>query len=107
MVGWVFFRAPSMAVAGGMLKAMFSPAGTALSDLVEAALTPQREFTLAAASLVVLLPAWFVLGRILDDPVRQDRIARSARVAAAGFLGPVGAITVAAGSFSPFLYFQF
>ena len=107
MVGWVFFRAPSMSVAGGMLSAMFSPAGMALSDLVQAALTPQREVTLLAASLVVLLPAGFVVGRLLDDPARQDRLARSGRIAFAAVLGPLSALTVAAGSFSPFLYFQF
>ena len=78
-----------------------------LSDLVQAALTNQREVILALASLTVLLPGWFVVGRFLDDPARQDRVTRWVRVAVAGTLGPVAALTVAAGSFSPFLYFQF
>ncbi len=107
MVGWVFFRSPTMSVALSMLGAMFSPAGLVLSDLVQAALTNQREVILALASLTVLLPGWFVVGRFLDDPARQDRVTRWVRVAVAGTLGPVGALTVAAGSFSPFLYFQF
>jgi alginate O-acetyltransferase complex protein AlgI len=107
MVGWVFFRAPTLEVAGAMLGAMFSPAGLAVTDLVDAALTRQREITLLLASLVVLLPGWLVVGRLLDDTDPKRRAAPAARAAATGGLGAVAALTVAAGSFSPFLYFQF
>jgi alginate O-acetyltransferase complex protein AlgI len=107
VVGWVFFRSPSMAVAWSMLGDMFWPAGAAISDLVDAALTRQREVTLALSMLVVLLPGWLVIGRILDDERRRDRTAQALRVVASSILAPIGALTVAAGTFSPFLYFQF
>ena len=107
MVGWVFFRSPNLEVAGEMLGAMFSPAGLVITDLVDAALTRQREITLLLASLVALLPGWLVVGRLLDDTDPERRAAPATRAVATGGLGALAALTVAAGSFSPFLYFQF
>ena len=108
MVGWVFFRSPTMSVAPVDARAMFSPAGLVLSDLVRGGAHPPARGRSWLSRPRGAPPArWFVVGRFLDDPARQDRVTRWVRVAVAGTLGPVGALTVAAGSFSPFLYFQF
>ena len=60
---------------------------------------------LAAALLVVLLPRDFVMGRFLEQPQRP--VVRASRLAYAAVAAPVAAVLVAAGTFSPFLYFRF
>jgi alginate O-acetyltransferase complex protein AlgI len=105
VVGWVFFRAESIGQALTMIRAMFVPSGLARPEAVAAALTNQRTLVLALALLVVLLPSTFVLGRIVQDS--RTRFAAVARVAVAGVAAPYAAVLVAAGTFSPFLYYQF
>ncbi len=106
IVGWVPFRAEDMGQAGAILKAMFVPDFSgATPAAVSVALDSQATVTIALAALVVLLPRSFVFGRLLDEG--RTRVATAARfVVAAGF-APYAALLVAAGTFSPFLYFQF
>jgi alginate O-acetyltransferase complex protein AlgI len=105
VVGWVFFRAASIGDALVMLKHMFVPSGLALPETVSTALTDQRTLILALSLLVVLLPATFVLGRVLD--YGRSRPALVARYAVMALAAPYAAMLVAAGTFSPFLYYQF
>lgn len=105
VVGWVFFRAPSLGRAVHILHVMFVPSGLGLGDAMRVALTHQRTVVLVAALFVVLLPPDFVLGRFLDDD--RGGAAHVARysVMTVGVL--TAAVVIAAGTFSPFLYFQF
>ena len=105
VVGWVFFRAESMGQALRMLRAMVVPSGLALPEAVDAALTDQRTLVLGLSLLVVLLPSTFVLGRVVEET--RGRLAAVARVAVSAVAAPYAAVLVAAGTFSPFLYYQF
>lgn len=104
VVGWVFFRAASLGDAFHMLRMMFVPSGDLLPSLLTTTMTHQRTLVFALALLVVLLPASFVLGRLVDTG--SDRRATAARLAVLAAV-PYSAIIVAAGTFSPFLYYQF
>jgi alginate O-acetyltransferase complex protein AlgI len=101
----VFFRAADMGEAFTMLHAMFTPSGLHVSEAVSASLTNTRTFVLLLALLVVLLPGSFVLGRVLE--AGRTRGATVTRFAVMAFAGPYAAVLVAAGTFSPFLYYQF
>jgi alginate O-acetyltransferase complex protein AlgI len=104
-IGWVFFRAEDMGVALNYLQTMFVPTTGPVPDTILAVQTNQRMFVLAAASLVFLMPADLVLGRLIE---RFDyRPATVLRAAVLFVAVPYAAIAVAAGTFSPFLYFQF
>jgi alginate O-acetyltransferase complex protein AlgI len=105
VVGWVFFRAESLGQALTMLHHMFWPSGFALPAAVDASLTHQRVLLLVLALLVVLIPGSFVLGRVLDSG--RGRPAKATRFAVMAIAAPCAAIIAAAGTFSPFLYYQF
>jgi alginate O-acetyltransferase complex protein AlgI len=105
VVGWVLFRAQSLGQAGTMLHSMFVPSGFGVSDAVAASLTHERVLLLALALLVVLLPGSFVLGRVLDSG--RGRPAVLTRFAVMAVAAPCAAVIAAAGTFSPFLYYQF
>jgi alginate O-acetyltransferase complex protein AlgI len=105
VVGWVLFRAESMGQAVTMLSHMFVPSGFGLPEAVAASLTNQRVLVLALALVVVLLPGSFVLGRVLDSG--RGRPAVVTRFAVIAVAAPCAAIIAAAGTFSPFLYYQF
>jgi alginate O-acetyltransferase complex protein AlgI len=105
VVGWVFFRAESLGQALTMLRHMFVPSGFGLSEALAASLTDQRSLVLVLALLVVLLPGSFVLGRILESG--RSRPAVVTRFAVMVVAAPCAAIVAAAGTFSPFLYYQF
>ena len=105
MIGWVFFRAPDLSRALAVLKAMFVPSGFGLELTTDVALTKERLVVIVLASLVVLLPRGFVMGRLLDTG--RDTFARSARLAVTIAGAPYAAMLIAAGTFSPFLYYQF
>ena len=104
VVGWVFFRAPTVTDAFHMLGRMFVPSGVGLPATVNAALTNQRELTFLLSLLVVLLPASFVLGKVIE--AGRSRGALAARFAVMAVV-PYAGVLVAAGTFSPFLYYQF
>ena len=105
VVSWVFFRAADMGRALEMLRVMFVPRGGAVPAEVTTVLTDQRTLVFALAMLVVLMPRDLVMGRLVDES--RTRIAGAARVAYSAVGAPYAAVLVAAGTFSPFLYFQF
>jgi alginate O-acetyltransferase complex protein AlgI len=102
--GWVLFRAEGVGDALDVYAAMFSPQFGELPTRVDEALVAPAVVALSIGVASALLPRRLVMGRLLQGgwegwPLR----ARAAVMAAV----PFAAITVAAGSFSPFLYFQF
>jgi alginate O-acetyltransferase complex protein AlgI len=104
VVGWVLFRSSGLGQAGDVLAAMASLDFSALHPAVDAALRPEPLLAIAVGLASVLLPRDFVLGRVVMDRwAGAPLIARAAVFVAL----PYAAISVAAGSFSPFLYFQF
>ncbi|RRO17281.1 MBOAT family protein [Saccharopolyspora rhizosphaerae] len=105
VVGWVFFRAPDLGSALGMLGHMLVPDLAGLTDVVAASVTHQRTFFLLVALVVVLLPAGSGTGPFLESVRTREAYALRAAVLTAG-LGYSG-LLVATGTFSPFLYYQF
>jgi alginate O-acetyltransferase complex protein AlgI len=105
VVGWVFFRSPDLGYAFVMLWNMALPDFQGLSDVVDAALTNQRTLILLAALVVVLLPPHPVTGPYLESV--RSRNATVLRVSIMTIGLAYSSILVAAGTFSPFLYYQF
>lgn len=98
--GWVVFRAESMPVAWNMLGAMVTWRPGPLDEFVEHAANPQRLVVFAVALVIVFLP-----GRPLGP--RLENAPRPLRAAVTWVAAPYAALLVAAGTFSPFLYYQF
>ena len=105
VVGWVFFRAADMGRALEMLRLMFVPRFGEVPAEVTTVLTDQRTLVFVLGMLVVLMPRDLVMGKVVDES--RTRIAGAARVAYSAVGAPYAAVLVAAGTFSPFLYFQF
>jgi len=104
MLGWVLFRAPSLGNAGHVYAAMASFRFGTLTPAVQQALTPESLLALGIGLATVLLPRHLVLGRVVQD--HWSGAPLIARIAVVALL-PLAAISVAAGSFSPFLYYRF
>ena len=102
VVGWVFFRAEDMGHAATVLRAMFSPAGWS-TQLLAPVLTWQRTLALMIGLASLALPPRLITGRLVAESGRGPSIVRGALLVGT----PYAAILVAAGTFSPFLYFQF
>jgi alginate O-acetyltransferase complex protein AlgI len=102
--GWVLFRSSDLGQAAEFAGAMLSFDFSGLDPAVDAALQGQAVLALAVGLATVLLPRDLVLGRVVMD--RWSGAPLLARGAVLVTL-PYAAIVVAAGSFSPFLYFQF
>jgi alginate O-acetyltransferase complex protein AlgI len=105
VVGWVFFRAADMGRALEMLRLMFVPRFGEVPAEVTTVLTGQRTLVFVLGMLVVLMPRDLVMGTVVDEG--RTKIAGAARVAYSAVGAPYAAVLVAAGTFSPFLYFQF
>lgn len=105
VVGWVFFRAESMAGAWDMLGAMFTWRPGELDEFVAFAAGHQRMTVFALALAVVALPASPALGPLLQ--AGRGRLVRPARAVVTWVAAPYAAALVAAGTFSPFLYYRF
>ncbi len=105
VVGWVFFRAADIGRALDMLWVMFVPRVGEVPSEVTTVLTDQRTLVFVLAMLVVLLPRDLVMGKVVDES--RTRVAGAARLAYSAIGAPYAALLVAAGTFSPFLYFQF
>ncbi len=101
LLGWVLFRSADVGQAGDFYRAMAGLDAGALSDAVRTAASPEAVAALVVGVLSVLLPRDFVTGVRVGES--RSPVVRIAVVA----LAPLAAIAVAAGSFSPFLYFQF
>ncbi|MGI8945213.1 MAG: MBOAT family O-acyltransferase [Thermoleophilaceae bacterium] len=104
VLGWVLFRAASVGDALDVYAAMLSPQLGELPQAVDEALVPPAVIALCVGVASALLPRALVMGRLLEGGWQGPAL--RARVAVVA-LTPLAAITVAAGSFSPFLYFQF
>jgi alginate O-acetyltransferase complex protein AlgI len=102
--GWVLFRSHGVGQALDFYRAMASPHPGSLSPAADAAFTPRAQLALAIGVASFLLPRDLVVGRTLQ--ARWSGAPLAARVAVITTL-PLAAVSVAAGSFSPFLYFRF
>ncbi|GII86401.1 alginate O-acetyltransferase [Sphaerisporangium siamense] len=109
VAGWVLFRSADLSQAAGMLGAMAGARGGGLDEFVLFSLDHRRTVVLALAMTVVLLPGSQSLGRLLERG--RDGAARwavtAARAAVTFVAAPYAGVLVAAGTFSPFLYYQF
>ena len=105
VLGWVLFRAASLGDAVRVYGAMLPWHFGALTPAVHAALTREPKVALIIGLLTCLLPPSLVLGRVVLDG-GWSGLPLAARVGALVLL-PAAAISIAAGSFSPFLYFRF
>ena len=104
-IGWALFRATSVGDAGRMLAALgafrLGPLPPLLHDALNGASVSALVFGLAS----VALPPGFVAGKVILDGAWSG-LGLGLRAAVIALL-PVAAISVAAGTFSPFLYFRF
>ncbi|HEY8745218.1 MAG TPA: MBOAT family O-acyltransferase, partial [Chloroflexota bacterium] len=104
VAGWVMFRAGSPAEALRFYTAMVPHGHYALNPFLASTITTQVKLALIVGLATVLLPPNFVLGRVLEgDWSRWGLLARGLAVATL----PYTTMLVAAGSYSPFLYFRF
>jgi alginate O-acetyltransferase complex protein AlgI len=104
VLGWVLFRSLDVSQAADVYTAMFSFQGGPLPATLDDALVTPAVLALIFGLLSTLLPRELVMGRVVQGRWSGGPLA--ARIAVVALL-PFAAITVAAGSFSPFLYFQF
>ena len=106
--GWVLFRAGSLDQAGHFFKAMLVPTNlTHIAPDLALLLTDHRLVLLAVLMLTALLPGSWVTGKVIDGLVDvNDRIRALVR-ATAYAVTPYAGVVAVAGTFSPFLYFQF
>jgi alginate O-acetyltransferase complex protein AlgI len=110
LIGWTIFRAPDLARAGDMLRAMASPAphgALAVADNVVAALAaPQNLIAFALGGLAFFLPAGLSLGRLLG----REGLPLWAEVGSLVYTAAaciVAGMLILPGGYSPFLYFRF
>lgn len=108
VLGWVLFRAESLPAAGRMFEAMLLPTqGWSLSPELALLMSGHRVALLLLVVASVFLSGAWVTGRVIDgeQPVRP-LVRRSVRGLAL-IVAPYAALVAVAGTFSPFLYFQF
>lgn len=105
VVGWVPFRAGSLEVAWPMLRAMVVWTPGWLPAPVVEAVTTRRLLVLLVAAAVVLVPRRLPTGWMLER--RDDIAAAWTRLGVSTVGVSAAAVLVAAGTFSPFLYFRF
>jgi alginate O-acetyltransferase complex protein AlgI len=105
MFGWVLFRSSSLGQAGWFLHRMFWFRPGPLAAAVDSVMTNQRGIILVLACTVVAISPSFVMGRIVQ--FGEGRRADAARLGYALVGSSASAMLVAAGTFSPFLYFKF
>lgn len=99
MVGWVFFRSADLDRSVQFLHAIVR-GGATLTPGLTVALGHRALLTLVLAALVFVVPARHSTPGLL----KQNAVVR---IATCGFALPLATLFVAAGSFSPFLYFKF
>jgi alginate O-acetyltransferase complex protein AlgI len=105
VLGWVLFRALNLHDALRVYHQMVAFNFAALPPAMTQALGREQVLALIIGLATVLFPRDLVLGRITMDG-KWSGPALYTRFAALAIL-PFAAIAVAAGSFSPFLYFRF
>ncbi|MDH5503735.1 MAG: MBOAT family protein [Acidimicrobiia bacterium] len=102
MGGWVLFRSASLPDALGYFKALVPRGG--FGDLDILAPSSLSLFVLFVSLAVVLAPREFSGARLVGGIGKPSG---AARLALMGVALPYAAALIVAGSFSPFLYFQF
>jgi alginate O-acetyltransferase complex protein AlgI len=102
--GWILFRSPDLPYAFGYIAALGRPSG-GLAPEVAVALDPLAMLCLALGAASVLLPRDWVTGVRLEHAPTWAR--RALRVATLTVVLPLAVAFMIAGTFSPFLYFQF
>ncbi|GAB4383990.1 MAG: MBOAT family protein [Phycisphaerales bacterium] len=121
MIGWVIFRADSIAEAGayigsllgfggrGIASEQLSPLTQALGYAVAEAVTPTAVLMLGVGMMTFFLPGDRATGKALDpEPGFTAPVwAPGFRFALSVILLPWALATVVSGTFSPFLYFRF
>ncbi|MBA0127838.1 MBOAT family protein [Haloechinothrix sp. YIM 98757] len=105
IVGWVFFRAEDLSTALVMLGHMLTPDLAGLNEAVDTALTNQRLVILLAAAMTMVLPGQPVTGPLIEASRSRHAAVLRTSVMTVG-LG-YAAVLIAAGTFTPFLYYQF
>lgn len=105
VIGWVFFRSTNMSQALTMIGHMLLPDFSGTTDVVAEAVTNQRLVILLLALAIVFMPAHPVTGPMLESS--RSRTANALRVTVMTVGLCYAAILTAAGTFSPFLYYQF
>jgi len=105
ILGWVVFRADSMGHAMQIYSAMLGMGSGEAWPAIATALTHRNLLVAAIASSVVLLPGDFSGPRLIESGgTRSPRLARATLMLV---LLPWALLLAAAGTFSPFLYYQF
>jgi len=110
LVGWVFFRQPSLDLAFDMLCRMFVPIGAPAAGLYVTAQVPVQILLLIAAAIVFAFPVWpAIRERLAIVQQRPDgRIAYD--LSRALFIGTITVLcvaTMALDQHNPFIYFRF
>jgi alginate O-acetyltransferase complex protein AlgI len=106
-VGWVFFRAPDLAVAGHFLRAMSGAAGGSPSSHPAALFVTPAVVLAGLFALVLCTP---MLGRYRDASIESSRATAARRwlgVPVMALLLTLSASYLAADSYNPFIYFRF
>jgi alginate O-acetyltransferase complex protein AlgI len=111
VLGWVMFRAESVATAVDFYEAMFRFDGAGFSDVYASSITQLQLATMAVAIAVLIVRGAMVHGETAAAPRPPIRAARLRAMGAAQWLvWPLFLLAVlklSAQSYSPFLYFQF
>jgi alginate O-acetyltransferase complex protein AlgI len=106
LLAWVFFRDTSLSDAVEYFGALAGQgAGFLTGDIVLRTIDAREAAILAFGLATLLLPRTFFGGRLVTE--RSGARATTARVALMGVALPVTLLLIVAGTFSPFLYFQF
>ncbi|MDV6014703.1 MBOAT family protein [Haloechinothrix sp. LS1_15] len=105
IVGWVFFRAEELQTALVMLGHMLTPDLGGLTPAVADALTNQRLVILLAAAVTMVLPGHPVTGPLIESSRKRTASLIRTSVMTVGLA--YAAVLIAAGTFTPFLYYQF
>lgn len=105
LMGWVLFRADSLAHAANFFRAMFVFDFQGVAPDVAVALTTKNAIVLTLSALVLVLPRSFSGSSLVTTGTGP--VSAFARAILLLIVPFYIAILVTSGSFSPFLYFQF
>lgn len=105
LICYPMFNGDTMSQAIDFYQAMFWPTGWSLPAAVQDSITNLNSIILFGALMTIFLPRDFRMGIYLEKA--QGLWPTAARVVTVGAALPYAAAVMAAGSFSPFLYFQF
>ena len=104
LIGWVMFRSIDVSQAMNFYAHMFSFGEWQVPQTVSAALSHRNIITLFLAGTVFILPQQWQMAAFLTS---GHRAASAYRIFLLVFVLPLVLVFIAAGTFSPFLYFQF